>query len=239
MDTPAEKDALLSVTDLCVSYRSLVAVQGVSFELSEGDFLCIVGANGSGKSSLIKALLGIVRPSQGNVAFGVPRERVSYMPQRSTISNDFPATVREIVMTGRLGRRRIFPFYTAEDRESVDSALTLLDIEDLAGRRIGGLSGGQFQRVLLARALCGNPRLIILDEPDAGLDERSSSHLLETLVRLNRTEKLTIAMASHDMDTARRLANKIAVMNTGLDFLGTPDEWTVWTKCRFGERAIA
>ena len=161
------------------------------------------------------------------------------MPQRSTISNDFPATVREIVMTGRLGRRRIFPFYTAEDRESADSALALLDIEDLAGRRIGGLSGGQFQRVLLARALCGNPRLIILDEPDAGLDERSSSHLLETLVRLNRTEKLTIAMASHDMDTARRLANKIAVMNTGLDFLGTPDEWTVWTKCRFGERAIA
>ncbi len=215
----------LRVSDAVVSYGPVVAVAGVSFDVARGDFFCLVGANGSGKSSLVKALLGVVPLASGSVTFGVPRERVAYMPQISSIPRDMPATAREVAITGRQSTGRLLQFYAHRDRAAVDEAFERLGISDIANRRIGELSGGQRQRVLLARALVGEPELLFLDEPYAGLDEASAKELRLIMGELNGTGGITIVMVSHDMIDVRRSATRVAVIDRRLLFCGTPSDW--------------
>ena len=217
--------SVLSLNDVTVAYDSVTAVEGVTFEVRNGEFFCIVGANGSGKSSLIKGILGLLPLVRGEVVFGIDRERVSYVPQLDTGERDFPATVREVVLTGTQRKGRRIPFYTDSDRASALDAMKLFDIDTLARRQIGELSGGQQQRVMLARAMCRHPGLLFLDEPCAGLDAEAKDYFYTALRRLNTGRSLTVVMVSHDLADVESCADRVAVLASRLIFWGDVEEW--------------
>lgn len=231
MNRAAEKPAawtggaLLSFEAVSVRYGALEAVKDVSFAVHEGDRCCLVGENGSGKTTLLKAALGLVPITSGHVAFGLPRESLSYLPQISTALEDFPATALEIVLSGRQNRSRFSPWTSEADKRAAVETMRRFAITDLAKRRFASLSGGQKQRVLLARAMCSAPRLLLLDEPDAALDAESRDALIATLRELNEREGLSILMVSHDQESVAAFAKQIAQLRGDLAFYGTSDEW--------------
>ncbi len=233
MTNPTRQDArpttpILSFSDVCVHYGSVDAVHHVSFAVEAEDFVCLIGENGSGKSTLVKAALGLVPLSNGRIDFGVPRDRVSYMPQIATAGDDFPATVRELVLSGRQRPKSAFPFYGADDKRAADRTIEAFGLEALAGRRFSALSGGQRQRVLLARAVCKEPALLLLDEPANALDPAIAEQLADMLQRLNREEGVAILMVSHDHERAAHAAKHVAVLHQGLSFYGTVEAWKRW-----------
>lgn len=217
--------ALLTLSHVSIAYGSIVAVEDVSFDVAEGEFFCIVGANGSGKSTLIRGILGLTPLAGGRVDLETGLDGAAYVPQVEGADRDFPATVWEIVLTGTQRRGRRIPFYTRSDKEAATAALSAFEISDLAGRRIGKLSGGQMQRVLLARAMCRGPKLLLLDEPCSGLDADSRRGFYELLARLNRERRTTIVMVSHDLDEVAAHASRVAVMARRLLFVGSPGAW--------------
>ena len=207
-----------------------IAVKNVSFNVELGDYCCIVGMNGSGKTSLIKSILGLTPLSSGTIDYGVERGEISYLPQINSIPLDFPATVREIVLTGAQKKsnksKSLFSaFYSKDDVKSANNALKLLKITELAKKRFGELSGGQQQKVLLARALCKNPKLLILDEPCAGLDNNTVESFYELLYDLNNKNKVTVLMITHDLHDVEKYAKHIIEMDTELLFYGTAKQW--------------
>jgi zinc transport system ATP-binding protein len=216
---------LLSLKNVTVAYDSVVAVEDVSFDVEKGDFFCVVGANGSGKSTLIRGVLGLEPLLRGMVSFGVDRDRVSWVPQIEAADRGFPATVREIVLTGMQKRGGLVFFYTAEDRRSAGAAMEFFELGELAGRQIGELSGGQHRRMMLARAMCRDPDLLLLDEPCAGLDADAKSAFYAKLDRLRRERGATIVMVSHDPDDVALYATRVAVLERRLVFLGGAEEW--------------
>ena len=213
-----------------------IAVKDVSFNVEHGDYCCIVGMNGSGKSSLIKGILGLTSLSFGSIEYGVDRSKISYLPQINSIPMDFPATVKEIVLTGAQKKSKVISlsslfsslfstFYSKDDTRYADGAMELLKIKNLSKKRFGELSGGQQQKVLLARALCKNPRLLILDEPCAGLDNNTVDSFYELLYDLNTLNKVTVLMITHDLHDVQKYAKHIIEMDAGLLFYGTVKEW--------------
>ncbi|ARC84693.1 ABC transporter family protein [Clostridium argentinense CDC 2741] len=216
---------ILKVSHLDIFYQSVLAVKDVSFEIDHGDYFCIVGSNGSGKSSLVKGILGLVPFNRGKVEFNISKGQIAYLPQISTIPSDLPATVHEIVITGRQKSAKRIPFYSRDDIKAAKEAMAILEITDISNKRIGELSGGQQQRVLLARALCRNPKLLILDEPCSGLDEDITKGLYRILSDLNNKYNITILMVSHDLDKVKEYANRVAVMDNYLKFCGNMEEW--------------
>jgi zinc transport system ATP-binding protein len=235
---------VLTVENISVSYGSVLALEDVSFQVDEGEFFCVVGANGSGKSTLIKGILRLTPLSKGTVAFSVERERVSYVPQFETADRDFPATVREIVLTGTQKKGWRIPFYTKEDYRAVEEALSFFGIEALGSSQIGELSGGQKRRALLARAMCRKPALLFLDEPCAGLDMDAKKAFYAMLAEWNRRRKVTVVMVSHDLGDVATYADRVAVLDRKLVFLGPagswpPESWTPGSRTRgqnFSER---
>jgi len=206
------------------------AVKNVSFHVEFGDYCCIVGMNGSGKSSLIKGILGLAPLSSGTIDYGVERVQISYLPQINSIPPDFPATVKEIVLTGAQKKQEkpkslFSAFYSKDDIKSAISAMELLKISGLEKKRFGELSGGQQQKVLLARALCKSPSLLILDEPCAGLDNSTVDSFYELLYDLNTVNKVTVLMITHDLHDVQQYAKHIIEMDTELIFYGTTREW--------------
>ena len=222
---------LLTLKNITVKYQSNIAVKDISFSVQDGDYFCLVGANGSGKSSLIKAVLGLL-PLTGEVKYHISPDKVAYLPQISTIPQGLPATVMEVVKTGTQKKGGLF--YSSRDVKAAKNALELLEIGSLAGKRIGELSGGQQQRVLLARALCKNPGLLILDEPFTGLDETISEGLYCILLELNRKNNVAILMVSHDLDEVGTHAKHVAVIDHVLEFCGTVEEWQEYRKAKGG-----
>lgn len=241
---------VLKVNGATIKYRSNynskktiqaanTAVNNVSFAIETGDYCCIVGMNGSGKSSLIKSILGLIPLFSGSIEYGIEREKISYMPQINSILPDFPATVKEIVLTGaqkNRGRLPFYSFYSKEDTASADNAMEILNIKGIAKKKFGELSGGQQQKVLLARALCKNPLLLILDEPCAGLDQGAIDGFYKLLYNLNSANRVTILMISHDLHDVQKYAKHIIEMNANLLFYGTPQEWTEWKRKRNGQK---
>ncbi|GHU82790.1 hypothetical protein AGMMS50284_5250 [Clostridia bacterium] len=216
---------VVSCREVSVKYDSGIAVQNVSFAVEQGDYLCIVGENGSGKSTLMKAILGLLKPASGAIEFsGLKQTEIGYLPQQTVVQKDFPADVREVVLSGCLNRHSAFPFYTKRDKIAAKDAIKRLNVEGFASKSYRDLSGGQQQRVLLARALCATEKLLLLDEPVTGLDPVMAAELYELLNGLNR-QGITIIMISHDIHSAVKHGNKILHMNTAPLFFGTTADY--------------
>ena len=202
--------ALLSVRDLALGYDGRVIVEGLNFEVNAGDYLCIVGENGSGKTTRMRTLLGLQEPLAGEILVGdgLKKDEIGYLPQQTVVQKDFPASVKEIVLSGCQGRCGLRPFYSKEDKLLAEENMGRMGILDLQNRSYRELSGGQQQRVLLARALCATRKLLLLDEPVSGLDPKVSAEMYALIEQLNR-EETTIIMISHDIGCALRYASHI------------------------------
>lgn len=216
------------------AYRSTLAVDNVSFNVIEGDYVCIIGDNGSGKSSLIKAIVGLNNVADGNIKVNVAKDEISYLSQSTEIPADFPATVKEIVMCGTQSGKRFLPFYRKSDYEVAKSSMKLIEIENLKNRRFGELSGGQKQRVLLARAICKKPKVMILDEPFAGLDLGISNSLCKLLKTFNSKMNVTIVMVTHNQSNLESYASHVIKMDKSIKFYGTASQWLAKRKCGDG-----
>lgn len=219
--------ALITCKDVCLGYDGQAVLQDVNFEVCRGDLLCIVGENGSGKSTLIKGLLGLKAPLSGSITLGdgLKHTEIGYLPQQTELQRDFPASVMEVVFSGRLNGMHGRPFYSKADRAAALENLERMGVEDLKNQSYQALSGGQQQRVLLARALCAADRLLILDEPVTGLDPAAAQDLYKTLRYLNEKEGMAVVMVTHDMPNALREAR--AILHIGRDgwFFGTVAEY--------------
>ena len=200
----------LKLTNAVIKYGDAAAIDGVSLSVKGGEYVFITGANGSGKSTLTKGIAGLLPLSSGEIT---RTGRIGYVPQIEEADRNFPATVSEIVITGTQGRGRLF--YTAHDRHRALQAMNALGISDLAGRGIYMLSGGQMRRVLLARALCGEPELLLLDEPCAGLDAESHE-LLFSVLRKCVDSGCAVVMVTHDASDLEGIhADKVITLSHG------------------------
>jgi len=218
---------LLKVNDVSIKYQSGIAVKNISFEINTGDYCCIVGANGSGKSSLMKGILGLAPLASGKIEYNIPKWQTAYLPQINTIPLNFPATVKEIVLTGtqKSAQKFSLPFYSKNDISSAFKAMELLQISECANMRFGELSGGQQQRALLARALCGNPLLLFLDEPCTGLDAGITENFYELLYKTNSENKAAILVISHELAYVERYAKNVIEIDKEILFNGTVNQW--------------
>ena len=191
---------LLLCSDLILGYEGKTIISGLSFSVDTGEYLCIVGENGSGKSTLMKTILKLKTPVSGqiNTGEGLKQSEIGYLPQQTVVQKDFPASVIEVVRSGCLNRCGLRPYYSRQEKRMADENMEKLGISALAKRCYRELSGGQQQRVLLARALCATRKILLLDEPAAGLDPGASLEMYALIKGLNDSG-ITIVMISHDI----------------------------------------
>ena len=193
--------------------------ENVSFDVCERDFIGIVGPNGGGKTTLVKVMLGLKKPDCGAVEYfrngsDVDSVAVGYLPQYSNIDRMFPISVREVVLTGLGAQKRLFAHFTSRHKDMVEAALQRLDLLDLADRHIGSLSGGQLQRVLLARAIVSKPDMLVLDEPNTYMDRHFQKDMYRLLCDLNTD--CAVVIVSHDVDVVQKHANRVLRVNSGV-----------------------
>lgn len=218
--------ALITCKDVTLSYENTTVLTDLSFSVNANDYLCIVGENGSGKSTLIKALLSLKVVTKGTITFGdeLKHNEIGYLPQQTDTQMDFPASVWEIVLSGCLNSRGLKPFYSKTDRTRALSNMDKLDIADLKKYSYRDLSGGQQQRVLLARALCSTKKMLLLDEPVAGLDPLITQELYRIIKQINDTG-ITIVMVSHDIESAVKYASHILHLQNKPLFFGKTSDY--------------
>lgn len=212
--------------ELTIGYDGKVLLQDINFSVKEGDYLCIIGENGSGKSTLMRTLLHLQQPVSGKVVFGagVKSNEIGYLPQQTMVQKDFPASVREIVLSGCQNRVGMRPFYNRSEKKCAIEMMEKLQITKLKNRCYRELSGGQQQRVLLARALCATKKMLVLDEPISGLDPKVTAEIYHLLEKINREDKTTIIMISHDIKAAMNYASHILHIGESV-FYGTRQEY--------------
>ena len=220
-------EELLKCENLSFSYENTGVIKGLSFSVCRGDYLCIVGENGSGKSTLVKGLLGLKSPAEGRIdrSKSLGKGSIGYLPQQTPAQKDFPASVFEVVLSGRLSSRGLLPFYSSEDKSIARANIERLGIENLVRRSYRDLSGGQQQRVLLARALCAGKTLLLLDEPVTGLDPIVTEEMYRIIYELNTKEGITIIMVSHDINSAVKYASHMLHLNFENSFFGTTQQY--------------
>lgn len=219
-------EPLIKCEHVDLGYENQDAVINVNMEVCPGDYLCIVGENGSGKSTLIKGLLGLLKPSGGKltVAEELKTTGIGYLPQQTAAQKDFPASVREVVLSGCLSRRGRRPFYSKTEKDIASANMEKLGITQLANQCYRELSGGQQQRVLLARALCAADKILVLDEPVTGLDPMAANTLYESMELLHQ-EGMAVVMVTHDMGNALKYADKILHISDNGYFFGSVGEY--------------
>ena len=218
--------AQLKCENLNLGYDGTIIVNNLSFSVNAGDYLCIVGENGSGKSTLMKTLLNLQSPMGGSIETGdgLLRNQIGYLPQQTVVQRDFPASVKEIVLSGCQARNSFRPFYSKEEKKLAADNMEKMGVTQFAKRCYRELSGGQQQRVLLARALCATQKLLLLDEPVSGLDPIVTAEMYALIEELNRKDKITIIMISHDISAALKYATHI--LHIGKEnFFGTKQEY--------------
>lgn len=203
--------AQITCKNLTLGYENRAIQENLNFSINTGDYLCIVGENGSGKSTLMKTLLHLQPPISGTIELGdgLRKNEIGYLPQQTLVQRDFPASVKEIVLSGCQGRCGWRPFYNKEDKEIARKSMEKMMIQDLQDRCYRELSGGQQQRVLLARALCAAQKILLLDEPVSGLDPKVTAEMYQLIQDLNKRDGITIIMISHDIEAAIRYATHI------------------------------
>ncbi|MBR5938564.1 MAG: ABC transporter ATP-binding protein [Clostridiales bacterium] len=217
--------SLLAVKDLSLGYDSHAIVENLNFQVEKGDYLCIVGENGSGKSTLMKTLLRLQSPIKGEIlkGDGLSANDIGYLPQQTVVQKDFPASVREIVLSGFQGKMGLRPFYSKEEKKRAEESMEKMGITHLSDKCYRELSGGQQQRVLLARALLAARQVMLLDEPVSGLDPKVTSEMYDLIESLNK-EGMTIIMISHDIAAAIKYSSHILHIGSKI-FFGTKDEY--------------
>ena len=218
---------LLKCENVSFSYDGRPVLEDVNFSLKAGDYLCVVGENGSGKSTLIKGLLSLKSPSGGRIELGdgLKRTEIGYLPQQTEIQRDFPASVREVVLSGCLNAMGGRLFYGQEEKRRARENLERMGIEDLRDKSYQELSGGQQQRVLLARALCATKKLLLLDEPVTGLDPVAAGEMYNLIKLVNLCDNISVVMVTHDIHEAVRYATHILHLGHRQLFFGTSAEY--------------
>ena len=218
--------ALLTCENVTLGYDGKKIIESLSFTVEKGDYLCIVGENGSGKTTLMKAVLGLKSPVSGKISYGegLKQSRIGYLPQQTVVQKDFPASVYEIILSGCQNRLGFRPFYGKAEKEIALRNIEKLGLTELKTRCYRELSGGQQQRVLLARALCAATSMILLDEPVTGLDPAVTAEFYGIINDLNKKDKMTVVMISHDVNVSLKYADKILHIGKEL-FFGTKDEY--------------
>ena len=212
--------------NLTVRNERTLALDNVSFAVHKGEFLTIVGENGAGKSTLVKTILGMTAPDAGSVETDAGTAgRIGYMPQQSSAQRDFPASVREVVLSGCVGGTGFLPFYSRAQKAAARANMDMLGVTPFAKKNYRALSGGQQQRVLLCRALCAAGEVLLLDEPTTGLDPLVTKELYTTVKHLSVEHGMTVIMVSHDVDAAIRYSDRILHLATSLRFIGTPQDY--------------
>lgn len=221
-------ERIVSIRDLWVYRGEHAVLEGINLELFAGDFLGLIGPNGGGKSTLLKVMLGLIKPDRGEISlFGLSPEkargRTGYMPQKTDFDRSFPVRVLDVVLMGRFSSRGLLHRYDEEDRRAALSALHDVGMLDRAGREIGALSGGEQQRVFAARSLVCHPGLLLLDEPTAGVDSAQQADFYELLCHLNRDLGIAIVLVSHDVTAISTYVGKIACLNQRLYYHGSKE----------------
>lgn len=201
--------SLISAKDLTIGFSDLILYRDLSFDINEGDYVFVIGENGTGKTTLMKTLLGLKKPLSGEVVTdGLRLSEIGYLPQQTIVQRDFPASVKEIVLSGFVGRLGIKPFYSRPQKKAAFDAMKKFGVDGLASKCYRELSGGQQQRVLLARTLCAATKVLLMDEPVAGLDPFVTEEFYGLVEKLN-SEGMTIIMISHDIAAAKKYATHI------------------------------
>ncbi|MBQ4150246.1 MAG: metal ABC transporter ATP-binding protein [Clostridia bacterium] len=217
---------IISCKNITVHNERTLALDDVSFDVKDGEFLTIVGENGAGKSTLARVILGILTPDSGDVTLDANvKGKIGYLPQQSSAQRDFPASVYEVVLSGNIGQTGLFPFYTRAQKARARGYMEMLGISHIAKKSYRALSGGQQQRVLLARALCAADKILLLDEPTAGLDPLVTKDLYTTVRHLCDEHGMTVIMVSHDIPAAMKYSDRILHLACKLRFIGTTEEY--------------
>jgi zinc transport system ATP-binding protein len=209
---------ILELRDVSAGYEGDMVLKDINFTIGDLDFIGVIGPNGGGKTTLVKLILGLIKPMQGSIEFFDPAERnlIGYLPQVSQTDKKFPITVLEVVLSGLMSVKQGFRAYSRSDRSTAMEILGLMGISHLQKKSIGELSGGQMQRVYLGRAIVANPKLLILDEPNTFVDNKFEHDLYELLSELNK--KMAILMVSHDVGTITSYVKTIACVNRNLHY---------------------
>lgn len=215
---------LIEIKNVTTTYNGHTAIKDVTFDVNKGDYVCLIGENGSGKSTLIKTIVGLNKKDSGEIIKNIEPDKISYLAQNNLTDLDFPATAKEIIMTG-VQRHGVLPFYNREDHKKYEEVCELLGIKSFVNKQIGQLSGGQRQRIMLARALIRKPELLILDEPCSGLDVNITKEFYEIINKLNKESNLTIIMATHDLDEIENENARVICMATTVKFDGNIKHW--------------
>ena len=212
--------------NLAIGYDGKAILKDINFSINEGDYLCIIGENGSGKSTLMRTLLHLQQPVSGTFLLGdgLQSNEIGYLPQQTAVQKDFPASVREIILSGCQNRVGMRPFYNRSEKKRASEMMEKLQITNLANRCYRELSGGQQQRVLLARALCATKKILLLDEPVSGLDPKVTDEMYRIVEKINREDNITIIMISHDIKAAMKYAGHIVHIGEKV-FYGTKQEY--------------
>lgn len=213
---------IITLDGIGFSYENQPVISGLNFSIRERDFVGLIGSNGAGKTTLLKMIMGLLKPDTGEIRlFGTPmprfREwhRIGYVPQKNSFNPLFPATVREVVLSGLYGRNKILRKVTKADHERCEDALHAMAIANLADKQIGRLSGGQQQRAFLARALINNPSLLILDEPTVGIDAETQEGFFHLIKHMHNRHNITFLMVSHDMEMIRSYLGEEPLAESG------------------------
>lgn len=213
----------LKCSQLTLGYNGKPVIENINFSVEQGDYLCIAGPNGSGKSTLVKAIMNLQQPISGSITYGdnLKKGEIGYLPQQTAIQRDFPASVYEIVLSG-CQKNKFLPFYTNKQKQYAFANMEKMGISHLANKCYRYLSGGQQQRVLLARALCATVKMILLDEPVAGLDPQATEDMYNLVKSINKSGT-TIIMVSHDIPAVVKQATHVLYLGNS-PFFGTLKE---------------
>jgi len=225
-------DTIIELDNVSFFYTNETVIKDVSLRIHKGDYVGIIGPNGGGKSTLLKLMLGVIKPTHGSVKlFGQDIKhfkdwsKIGYVPQKTYFDMNFPVTVEEVVSMGRYGKRGLFHFPTSEDAKKVKQALEQVEMGQFHKRQIGDLSGGQQQRVFIARALVVDPEVIFLDEPTVGVDIKTQQQFYKLLRKLNKELDLTLVLVSHELDVIAHESTELGYINRTLDYYGDPNEF--------------